>query len=219
MNIRNDNIPFYSNTEDNINCFEACIRIIFKHFEPTQDWTWAEIEAFTGKRDGYWTWPTLSLLRFHELGYDVVLFEDFDYAKFTQEPVSFLESKYGVEGASAQIKNSNLPYEVEVAKKYIQAIPNQPRVPNFSDIHKLLQQEYLVICMLNSKALKHETGYIGHSVVVHGLDAEQIFFHDPGPPSIPNRAVSQVDFDLAWAYPDLNARNLIGLRKLSVFLS
>jgi uncharacterized protein YvpB len=69
-----------------------------------------------------------------------------------------------------------------------------------------------VICLINSQKLNNKQGYVGHFVVVKGIEDDNLIIHDPGFPPIENRKISYVSFEKAWSAPDENAKNILAFK-------
>jgi len=111
----------------------------------------------------------------------------------------------------AQIENSDIEQEREIAKKFIEKILVKKVIPTIDDLKNLLLQGYLVICHVNSRKLNNKPGYAGHAVVVKGFDDKHFFLHDPSFTS-PHRSVEFSLFEEAWAYPNDKIKNIIALK-------
>jgi hypothetical protein len=203
------NVPFYSNTPDGIHCFEAVLKMILKHFQPDKDYTFPELDKLTGKVEGKWTWAQQSLINLQKLNFDIVNMEDFDYQEFSRVGEVYLFNKFGYDVASKQIKHSDIKKEIIDSTEFIKVFGNNFALPEFEDIKKFIDKNYLVACNINPYALDNLSGYSGHIVLVFGYDDNFVYLHDPGLPPQPHRQVSFVDFTRAWAYPGHDNQNLI----------
>lgn len=205
-------VPFYSNLSDNNHCFEAGVRMVLKYFIPERNFTWKEIEKLTGKKKGLWTWSNRAMVSLVKLGFTIVGIQDFDIEDFAKRGQQTLIEIFGETIANQQMKHSNIPYEQEVAKEYIQYIHHQRRIPTFVDMHEYLTQGYLVGCNINIKILNGLEGYVGHFVVLYRASSSSVWLHDPGLPPRPNRRVSLKVFERAWGHPNEKAKNIIAFR-------
>ena len=206
-------VPFFSNTSDDTHCFQAALRMLLKYFYPSEDYTWSELDKITAKEPDMWTWPMAGVLWLKEKGLNVLVQEPFDYQAFYDRGVDYMKEEYGEEVAKAQEKNSDISGEQKRALEYINNIDISKQIPTIKDIKKLLQDGYLPICLVNSKKLSNKEGYVGHFVVVKGFDSNSFLIHDPGLPPHKNRQVGFTEFELAWAYPNKRAKNIIAFRK------
>lgn len=204
-------IPFYPNP-DNTHCFQAVIKMILKYYLPEDEYSWDGLEKLTGKKEGLWTWPLYGMLRLREMGFSIINMEDFDYHKFVQSGDTYLLERFGKEVGTAQIQNSDIPFEINNAKLFMKYFKDTSKIPSISDIKKLLCENYLIITNLNSSALNGKDGYVGHFVLIYRFDENHLYVHDPGPPPIKARKVSFDIFGKAWAYPSKQDQNLIALR-------
>ena len=70
-------VPFFPNTAEGKHCYQAALAMIFKHFRPDEDYTYAELDRISDKVPGKWTWPTAAMLWMLDHGYELRLIEDF----------------------------------------------------------------------------------------------------------------------------------------------
>ena len=78
-------VPFYGNTKDNLHCFEACIKMVLKYFEPNKSFSWKELDKLSGKKKGMGSWPTTMLINLYKRGYTIEMWEKWDYLAFVKE--------------------------------------------------------------------------------------------------------------------------------------
>jgi hypothetical protein len=205
-------VPFFANTEDDTHCVQAAFRMVLGYFLPDSDFTWEQLDEATGKQKDMWTWPMVGLNWIQTMGFEVTYIEEFDYQKFIDDGKDYLVEKYGREVADAQARHSNIVMEQENAKDFIQNVSIDNRIPEVADISKLLSTGYLVIASVNSRTLNGNSGYVGHAIVVKGIDDDGVLLHDPGLPALKNRKVPFDLFDRAWSYPDQASRDISAFR-------
>lgn len=207
-------VPFFANTADNTHCYQACIKMIAKFFRPELELTWEELDIVTAKQPGMWTWSMAGLTWLHEQGFMVRNIEVFDYPRFIKDPHNYLVEIWGDEVAQAAEEHSIVASEVDIAKKFIEKVKTEQRLPEIQEIPDLLEAGNLIIANVNSKALNELPGYTGHFVVIIGYKDGQLIVHDPGGTTgHPSRKVSPEQFTKAWAYPDNSAKSLVVIRK------
>lgn len=200
-------VPFYANTKDNTHCYQAALKSILGYFSPEKKFTWSELEKFTAKKKGKWTWPTQALINFYKMGFDVKKKNTFDYEKFIKTGSKYLIKKYGKEVGQAQIKNSDVDQEMRLAKQFVSIFGNKSQLPIFKELKKLLNKGYLIVVNVNYYSLNNKKGYNGHFVVVFEIDDKYVYLHDPGLPPNPNAKIPLKNFVRAWEYPDKDSRN------------
>ena len=208
-------VPFYGNTEDNTHCFQASIRSMAKYFWPEREYTWIELEAITGKEPGKWTWSLAGINWLNQQGLDVVTIDPFDFKRFSVEGGDYLLDEFGEELAKAQIEHSDIPKEMKRAADLLGEVEIEERIPSVADIKDLLDKGYLVQAAVNSRILKGEEGYAGHSILVIGYDEGNFILHNPGLPAVESQVVSEETFEKAWAYPNEKSKNILAVRKIS----
>jgi len=212
VNVVDYKVPFYANTADDTHCFQAALRMVLKFFWPNNEYTWEELEVATAKVEGLWTWYMAGLLWLQKNGFEVIVIETFDYEQFIQDKEKYLLDTFGKEVAEEQIKNSDIDQEIEYARRFVEEINPEARVPTVHNITQFLEDGYLVICGINSRALNNKEGFAGHSIVIKGTHNDGFILHDPGLPPIENRVVSFDEFEKAWAYPNDIAKNIMAIK-------
>ena len=209
----NYSVPLYENTIDNTHCFQACLKMILKYFFPEKDYNWRYLDKISAKVPGKWTWSMAALIWLTKQNMEIKNIEVFDYKKFIDKKEDYLFEFYGKEVAEQQIINSLISQEIEFSREFIKKIKTEVRLPNIDEIKILLDDGFLIGCNVNSCALNNKEGYAGHFVIVKGYDSDGFFINDPGLPGVENRKVSFGTFEKAWAYPGVNARNIMALKK------
>lgn len=205
-------VPAFFENPDRSHCFQAVLRSVLRQAFPDRDYTWEELDRLTGKRPGLWTWPTTGLLRLREMGLEVVIRESFDYRAFADRGEEYLAEHTGADVAREQAAHSDLPYEREAARRFLERGVPENGLPGFEDLEALLRQGYSIVCNVNRAPLMGRPGYSGHFVLVYALDESSVLLHDPGPPGQPARRLPRDLFMAAWAFPDERAKNLMAFR-------
>ena len=201
-------VPFYSNTPDDTHCYQAALKMVLKHFMPDKEFSWNELEKLTAKVKNLWTCPTQGLINLYHMGFDVVDIDDFNIEEFVENGGDYLIRRYGKEVGEAQIKHSDILQEQRIYNEYLKLNLHEQKLPTLKDIKQLIDEEYLVICNINSYQLNNKKGYAGHFVVIYGYDHNNLYLHDSGLPPVEARKVAFEDFLKAWEYPDETARNI-----------
>lgn len=205
-------VPFFANTDDDTHCLQAALKMVVKYWYPNEEYSWEDLDSLSAKVDGLWTWPTAALLWLKRKGLNVKVISPFEYQSFISRGGDFLVEKYGQEVGHAQIEHSSIPQEQQLASDLIRAMDIDARIPELQEIIVLLEEEYLVICNVNSQLLNGRDGYTGHFVVVKGYSSNKIILHDPGNPPQENRSVTLSDFEKAWSYPNQEARGIYAIK-------
>lgn len=198
-------VPFFANSPDNNHCVPMVIRMILNYFTPKNNFSLSDIEKVTGYNEKYWTWPFQTWQSLTNLGFEIVVFDSFDYQRFSKEGGKYLIEFYGKEEGETQIKYSNIKSAQKLAKTTINKIKQIKKYPTITEINKYLKQGYLVKCSVNSKIFSNSKGYMGHSVLVFDIDNKYVYLHDPGLPPRKNLKMLKNKFIKAWAYPTKEA--------------
>src|SRR5689334_16496293 len=162
--------------------------MVLGYHAPDRSYTWEELDALTERGDGA-TWPLAAALHFRSLGFSVAWIDAFDLARFGREGLSYLREFYGPEVA-AQALHGDLEREQRRAARLANAIEPALRVPSRQDLETGLERGHPLICNVNAVALSGADGYLGHFIVLTGIDARGVRLHDPGLPPRPDRRVA-----------------------------
>lgn len=208
-----ETVKFVPNTEDDTHCFQAAFQIVVSTFDPEWKPTLEELEEITAYQPGKGTWPLTGILYLIKKGWSVKDIEVFDYRTFIDKPVDYLKEFYGPEASEYQIRGTNIEHETEQAKRLLQTNALEQRLPGISDIDRLLDEGFLIICLVNSSALRNKEGYTGHFVVVFDHDEHTFMMHDPGLPPIENKVIPKEQFLKGWESPSKMQRNIMAFRK------
>ncbi len=182
---------------------------------PERSFTYDELDSISRKLPGKWTWPTAAMLWMLDEGLDLLLIEEFDYAAFVDRGGDYLIERFGEEVGQAQIAQSDLVQEVEIARRFMAHAPLTYRLPTLVDLREQIDAGAVVIVNLNAALLHGREGYSGHFVVVVDVNDDTVRLHDPGLPPKPDLCVSIERFEKAWAYPTERERNLLAVRRSS----
>ncbi len=203
-------VPFYANTPDDGRCFQAALRMVLGYYLPTRRYTWAELDAVTAHKDKS-TWPMTGVLHCLSLGFQVTWIDPFDLKRFSREGYAYMLEVYGREVTDNQMIQSNVVQEMRYAGQLAAKITAETRVPTRRDLESCLARGRVVICNVNARTMNGQLGYMGHFVVVIGIDEAGVRLHDPGLPPSENRFVDWQTFDRAWSHPDERYRNVVAL--------
>jgi hypothetical protein len=185
--------------------------MVLKQFLPEKDFTWEELDTITAKAPDMWTWPTASILWLRKYGFNVQIAEDFDYEAFAKKGEQYLIGMFGKEVATEQVKHSNMQQEIEFARQFAAIAKPKRHLPDLQEIKQRLDNDYLVICVVNSRKLNNRAGYAGHFILITRHNKFGFFAHDPN--AKPDRFITFEDFEAAWADPSDVAKNYIAVTK------
>lgn len=208
----NNTVPFVPNSEDDLHCMQSAYLMIVRFFKPDFSIGWNQWSDITGYEDGNATWASASLLWFKENGFNVKHVSLFDYESFAKEGGRYLMSEFGEEVGAWQVEHSNLPLEQERTNSLLLSGIIERREPTQDDIKNLLNEGYLVRCLVNSAKLNNKEGYVGHAIVVSGYGEAGFTIQDPGLPPLKNRKVAYSDFEKVWADPNKEAKELDAIK-------
>ena len=178
--------PFYANRDDDKSCSLAVYRSLIEKFtgKPVD---WAYVENLTGFQPKIAAWTVKALTDLTKEGWDIKVFEPFDYSIYLSEGESYLKAQFGKEIADWQIKNSNVLEMKQYIPEFLEKVNITVKNPSIEDIEDMIDEGRLVSLVLNSKALNNQPGYVGHSVLIFDYDDDNLKFHDPGLPGVKSR--------------------------------
>jgi hypothetical protein len=211
MQHHDQDVPFVANP-DATHCFQAALKMVLQRFRLPHDQSWAALDRITGKVDGFGTWPFAGLTWLSELGLDVTNVEHMDNRRFAKEGRAYIAEVTGREFAESLDRGLDLSRVQAEAAIFVEKVRCEVQIPTIDDIRLAVTEGGLVICHVNSRALNHRDGYLGHFVVVKGFDEYGLIVHDPGPPGEANRKVPFDVFEKAWAYPKAAVKWLVVVR-------
>lgn len=208
-------IPFFENHDDDAHCLQASLKMILKYYLPDRDFSWDELNKMTAKAPGSdkATWSQQMVLSLAEMGFDVLLVENFDAERFAKEGYDYLVEAYGKESADWQAQHSDLAQEQRIYQQLLEHHDiYERRVPTLEDVKTYLAEGYLVQATVNARKLNDEEGYFGHSVVIFDIDDEHVVLNDPGHPGRERRVETRQHFETAWASPSPDVKKLIAIK-------
>lgn len=189
--------------------------MILGYFLPDQEFSWEELDRISHKLPGLSTWPQSMLIYLIQHNFDAFMIESFDIQSFLRDGGDYLISDFGEEAGNWMIQNSDIRAEQETFRQALAAgVRLERREPTQAEIKSYLDDGYLVICTVNSRALNDQDGYVGHAVVIYDMDDNMITLHDPGLPPIEARQVTREAFETAWASPAKKAKSMVGIKYL-----
>ena len=209
-------IPFFPNTGDGTHCFQAAMMMALAVCMPQRRFPMRSSIASRASVRASGPGRTTAMLWMREQGLLIRLIEDFDYLAFAERGGAYLIERFGEEVGKAQMANSDVEPEREIARRFAALAPIERRSPNLEDIRSELASGAVVIVNLNAAPLLDAPGYSGHFVVVCEVTERTVRLHDPGLPPRPDLKVSIDRFLAAWAYPTERDQNLLSIRALNV---
>ncbi|PJE64267.1 MAG: hypothetical protein COU90_03560 [Candidatus Ryanbacteria bacterium CG10_big_fil_rev_8_21_14_0_10_43_42] len=186
-------VPLFRNSAKDIHCVQATLQMILKYFFPQRRYTLKYLDKITYHYPGGWTWDTAALLFLSNLGFEIIIIDEFDFKAFGREGLGYLRSIWDKERFQIESLNTDLRFESQLAQDFL----TSPRNMTFhkrkgcrEDITTLFHKKYLVVPNINAYVLDNEEGHCGHHVIVTGIDRKGLCFNDAGLPAIKDRYVS-----------------------------
>jgi len=206
-------VPFVSNTPDDMSCGQATLLSVRQYFEPDASLSLKDVDDAIRNPKGSGTWRMAGMLWMLRQGYDVRAIELLDYEAFAQRGLAYIEEHFGTEVAAWEAKYFDIPTEQVRAIQFVANVQPDKRMPVQRDIKECLDQGYIVQLTVNAKRLNGEDGYVGHAVLVIGYDDAGFVLHDPGLPPRPRRYVTRDELEIAWAGDNPKAKSIVAYRK------
>lgn len=185
--------------------------MILKYYLPNQEFSWEELERLSAKEPGRATWPQQMLVHLKEKGFDILVLDDFNEHEFIKNGANYLKAKFGEEIGTWQATHSDLTKTKILCENFLAAeVKKELRIPSLDDVKYLLDSDYLLTCVVNSKRLNNQEGYQGHSVVIYNIDDSTVIIHDPGLPAVEAQQIPRQGFFNAWSD---HGQNLIAVKR------
>lgn len=173
--------PFYGNREDNMSCSLATYRSLIEHFTG-QVTGWDDIAKLQGFKPGVTAWTVKALTQLSKNGWDIVMYEPFNYLKYLDDGIEYLYDQFGKEAADWQIQNSNVIEMKKYIPDFVGSVKHYVKNPTIEDVEGMIDDGRLVTLILNSRILNQQKGYVAHSILIFDNDDHHFKFHDPGLP-------------------------------------
>jgi hypothetical protein len=174
-------VPFVENP--NTRCVPACVAMVLAYFMPERIFSMPDVEKLCGFRPGpqNGTWPMEHWLRLTEMGFEVRVIEEFDLAKFAEDPRAYLASIIkDPEALAFQTRGEGLDKEAGRARDFLaRGLPHENRQGTVEDIKQFLDDGWLVRLEVDACTLANQPGYEGHSVLAIGYNDDDIILHNP----------------------------------------
>lgn len=185
-------IPFYPNTEDNMQCMVSIYRVLFEYYLQKK-YDQAEMAAYVGYKEGRAAWSITPLVKMARLGFDIRMIEPFDYQEYLHKGESYLDEFYTSEEKAWNLDHTNILDIQQQIPAFLRTVSFEQRPATLEDIDSMLAEDRLVFVIVNSRALNGKNGYAAHALLILQGDAKNYIVHDPGPPATPYRQVSRED--------------------------
>ncbi len=192
------NVPFYSNTPDNMRCVPAVFKMVLKYFQPDKEYSWKELDKLTEHKDDKGTWVFPALTKLKKQGFEIVKMGSFDLQKFYKQGEKYMREFHKPEVAEWYLTKSDVLDKREEIPEHLEAVKPQQKIPTEKDIVELLEKGHLVATDINARILNDKPGYSSHFVLIIGYDDRNFIIHDPGLPSYKSRIVPKEKFKKAW---------------------
>lgn len=194
----NHDVPFVANAQDDMHCYQACIAMIIKYFDPNRTPNFSQLDIATGHKPGSGTWPLQGFQYLRSMGIDILTITPFSYEDFVTDGVEYIRKQYGDEIADWQQENNDLAADAKMIAELLPQLEIEKRDPNYEDILKFIQH-YPVMVSIDSSITRGEDSYTGHFVIIRGCDENGLFINDPGLPARENVHVQRELFEKAWS--------------------
>lgn len=206
-------VPFVSNTPDDMHCGQATLLSIRQYFEPGTLLGLSDIDRAIRNPKGTGTWRMAGMLWMLQAGYEVQAMELLDYEAFALQGLAYIQDHFGPEVAAWEAKYFDIPAEQARAIQFVSQVHPIKQVPACQDIRNYLDQGYIVQLTVNAKKLNGQSGYLGHAVLAIGYDDAGFVLHDPGLPPRPRRYVTGQQLEVAWAGDNPKGKSIVAYRR------
>ena len=194
----NHGVPFVANAKDDMHCYQACLAMIIKYFDPNRSPNFSQLDIATGHKPGSGTWPLLGFQYLRSLGIDILTITPFSYEEFVSDGVEYIRRQYGDEIADWQKENNDLESDAKMIAEILPHLEIEKRDPNYEDILRYLRS-FPVMVSIDSSITRGEDSYTGHFIIIRGCNENGLYLNDPGLPARENIFVERELFEKAWS--------------------
>ncbi len=208
------NIPFFANTADDLHCWQATLKSILACAFPARRYSFRALDKATGHTRGRGTWIGAVYALLARLGFDVIVFEAFDYRAFAREGDAYLQRYWTDEIYQAHREKGNIRTGQRAAQR-LAACTNVRllrRPATLQDIDRQFRQGCLLIARINPFVLDGRTGFANHVALLTDVTRSHVTFHDSGLPPVKNRKATRAQFWRAMCVPNAQSADLAAVR-------
>jgi len=187
-------IPFFSNSDDNLHCLQACVKSVLNFYFPLKKFSNEDIDLHT-LQEGGWSWFPPTVIWLHNLGLKVHFYSEFDYKKFSDDPESHLKEAWSHNRYNLELINGSLKNLAKIQKSAHEMLEanlwTKKSLSTEEIVLELKQTNKLVIGKtfhhwLNGEYVDTHPHYI---LILKEYSPGKWAIHDPGLPPIKNRKV------------------------------
>jgi hypothetical protein len=173
--------PYYPNPDD-VHCLECVLRMGFEYFFPDTPWSLDDLRALTRKVPGKYTWPMRVYIAVQALGYDVVIYDNYDYGALRKDPENYLLHEIGRQQAEKILSYTDMDALIRDLDEFASIYKcESPENYTLGGLRELLAGGYLAFVQVDDAVLHGiENNFISHAILVHGYDARGFIAHNPG---------------------------------------
>lgn len=194
--INTKHIPFFSNSKDDLHCFQAALKMALTALSPKVNWSDRKINKITGFSKRELTWDTKAIEWLYKNNFQVHKISTFDYTKFAHFGKSYLKRIWRKDIYDVQNKYSNIAAEQKRVKQLLntKTVKFFIKKPTISILNKYLLRGWVAIIHIDVSVFDDKKDYSPHSIIITKITSKNVFFHDPGLPPEPNRIVDRNKF-------------------------
>ena len=176
------NIPFYA--AHGRRCGQTALKSILKAKLPERDFSHKELDELTFHSSDEMTFPCQIAAAFAQLG--IEFFYPVSPGGFKRMNDNFEEDVFRLCGDHGEryLKYSSLGG----IRKSVKLIRRSPGVvesetkPEVKDLERFLQEGRIPLCLINHDLfVGKENRFVGHYIILTGIDSAEITYHDNGP--------------------------------------
>jgi hypothetical protein len=194
-------MPYFRQNDD-VHCFQACLKMVLKHFLPKKNFTFMELDRMSCRHGDNRSWVCSAAICLNMMDLKVKLYSIFDYKKFSKRGAEYIKEFYPDNVAKNIISYSDIDSEVKNADAMLSKNIFKLKKLSFSEINKWFMRGKKIILLVNWGMLNNKE-FSGHYVLLTDIDDDNVYIHDPDiEKGSPNRKVEKNLFIEAWKHPE-----------------